>query len=284
MLLNPRAFMLAATRAFALSFTRAFALSFIMAAAAFSESAVVRVDVAVFSNRQSFWPALAGHAKPASKPASKALSNAVQTPKINLAILPVTVKEYKESLPCDSCHRLSANGMEFFLENWLKDRLHDRFPAWSVELVAPSQPLLEGKLDLIGYQDSLVFPWDRWFPDSTESLVYRPKDRYTSEATRKRMDRLGGLLGASHLILPCRARVSVTPKTSITHEGGLEWGFSLVLWNVAAGTPEWALDYRSREEGMNLDESLEGRLDKALGGAWNELPRRLAALWSAEPR
>ncbi len=139
-------------------------------------------------------------------------------------------------------------------------------------------------MDLIRYQDSLAFPWDRWFPDSTENLVYRPKDRYTPEATRKRMDRLGGLLGASHLILPCRMRVSVTPKSSITHEGGLDWGFSLVLWNVAAGAPEWALDYRSWEAGMNLDESLEGRLDKALGGAWNDLPRGLAALRNAEPR
>ena len=54
-------------------------------------------------------------------------------------------------------------------------------------------------MDLIGFQDSLAFPWDRWFPDSAERLVYRPKDRYTAEATRKRMDRLGGLLGATHL-------------------------------------------------------------------------------------
>ena len=44
------------------------------------------------------------------------------------------------------------------------------------------------------------------------------------------------------------------------------------------------MNYRSREMGMNLDESLEGRLDKALGGTWDELPRGLAALWEAEPR
>lgn len=243
---------------------------------AFSEPDAVRVDVAVFSDRQSFWPDLADRSKPVSKPPPAA--------KITLAVLPVTLKDYRESLPCDSCHRLSANGMEFFLENWLKDRLHDRFPAWTVELIAPSQPLLGKKMELIGYQDSLAFPWERWFPDPGESLVYRPRDRFTPEATRKRMDKLGGLLGASHLILPCRMRVSVTPKSSITHEGGLEWSFSLVLWNVAAGSPEWALNYRSRETGMNLDESLEGRLDKALGGAWNDLPRGLATLWDAEPR
>lgn len=252
-----------------------------MGATAFCESAAVQVDLAVFSDRQSFWPGLAGRAAPVPKERSMA---GLKQAGISLAILPVTLKEYKESLPCDSCHRLSANGMEFFLENWLKDRLHERFPAWSVELVAPSHPLLEGKMELIRFQDSLVFPWARWFPDSTERLVYRPKDRFTPEATRKRMDELGGRLGASHLILPGRMRVSVTPKSSITHEGGLEWGFSLLLWNVAAGAPEWALNYRSRETGMNLDESLEGRLDKALGGAWNELPRSLAALWEAEPR
>lgn len=263
-------------------FPRAWILAVSMAALAFSDPAGAQVDMAVFSDRQSFWPGLAGHAGHANTAAPKAQGG--EEPSVRLAILPVTLKDYKESLPCDSCHRLSANGMEFFLENWLKDRLHDRFPAWSVELIAPSQPLLEGKMDLIRYQDSLAFPWARWFPDSSVSLVYRPKDRFTAAATRKRMDRLGGLLGASHLILPCRMRVSVTPKSSITHEGGLDWGFSLVLWNVAAGAPEWALDYRSRETGMNLDESLEGRLDKALGGAWNDLPRDLAALWEAEPR
>jgi hypothetical protein len=256
-----------------------------MAPAAFSDPAGARVDMAVFSDRQSFWPGLAGHAKPAVKaPPASHKARGGEAPSVRLAILPITLKDYKESLPCDSCHRLSANGMEFFLENWLKDRLHDRFPAWSVELVAPSQPLLEGKMDLLRYQDSLAFPWEGWFPDSAESLVYRPKDRFTAAGTRKRMDKLGGLLGASHLILPCRMRVSVTPKSSITHEGGLDWGFSLVLWNVAAGAPEWALDYRSRETGMNLDESLEGRLDKALGGAWNDLPRGLTSLWDAEPR
>lgn len=262
-----------------LFFTRAFLLAASLAPLVFSEPASVAVDKAVFSDRQLFWPKLAGKGKPASKAARAAGLKSAR-----IAILPVTLKEYKESLPCDSCHRLSANGMEFFLENWLKDRLHDRFPANTVELIAPHQPLLETRMDLIGYQDSLAFPWERWFPDSAERLVYRPKDRFTAEATRKRMDRLGGMLGATHLVLPCRMHVSVTPKSSITHEGGLEWGFSLVFWNVAAGSPEWAINYRSRETGMNLDESLDGRLDKALGGAWNDLPSELTALWAAEPR
>ncbi len=119
-------------------FPRAWILAVSMAALAFSDPAGAQVDMAVFSDRQSFWPGLAGPSKAATKAASKAQPAA----KVNLAVLPVTLKEYKESLPCDSCHRLSANGMEFFLENWLKDRLHDRFPAWSVELIAPSQPLL----------------------------------------------------------------------------------------------------------------------------------------------
>lgn len=259
-----------------LSTSRVLILAALLAPSAFCDPAMAQVDMAVFSDRQSFWPGLAGRAPAVPKTGGGEA--------VRLGVLPVTLKDYKESLPCDSCHRLSANGMEFFLENWLKDRLHARFPAWTVELIAPSHPLLEGKMDLLAYQDSLVFPWNRWFPDPAESLIYRPRDRYTPESTRKRMDRLGGLLGASHLVLPCRMRVSVTPKSSITHEGGLEWGFSLVLWNVAAGAPEWALNYRSHETGMNLDESLEGRLDKAVGGAWDGLPGGLAAVWAAEPR
>jgi hypothetical protein len=273
---------------------RHFPLLLISASLAFSQSSSLRVQKAVFSDRQLFWPALEGKGRPALKPSkpakaagagakSKAAkSGGESVPRI--AVLPIELKDYRESLPCDSCHRLSANGMEFFLENYLKDRMTARFPKYDVELIAPSQPLLETKLNLLAYLDSLDFPWERWFPDSAEEIVYRPHDRFTSEGVRKRMDKLGGMLGASHLLLPCKMRVSATPKSSITHEGGLDWEFRLVFWNVAAGGPEWALRFSDRETGMNLDDALDGRLDKALGAAWDGLPGELSALWNAEPR
>ncbi len=261
----------------------------LLAAAAFtgvslpqaSESVVIRK--AVFSDRQLFWPELAGKA---AKPKADRSSKADQRPtsSTRIAVLPVHVGDYRESLPCDSCHRLSANGMEFFLENYFKDRMHDRFPKQEVELIAPNQPLLESRLNLMAYLDSLRLPWDLWLADSGQEVVYRPHDRFTRPADRKRLDKLGGLLGASYLLIPAQVHVKVTPRSSTTHNGGLDWSFHLVLWNVAAGSPEWALQYAEQAESMDLDESLENRLDKGLGKAWDALPSELTSLWNAEPR
>ena len=116
-----------------LSFTACLAFS---ASVVFSESgsgsgSVFTVRKAVFSDRQFFWPQLAGQGRPALPEAPAPAVKARSGPKAaggtqssgaaRIAILPVTLKDYRESLPCDSCHRLSANGMEFFLENYLKE-------------------------------------------------------------------------------------------------------------------------------------------------------------------
>jgi hypothetical protein len=215
-------------------------------------SASVSVRKAVFSDRQLFWPSLAGKSRPAPSqgkpphgarpdPAKRSGSAETAPPAgkseaIRLAVLPIAIKDYSESLPCDSCHRLSANGMEFFLENYLRARMETRFPGQHVELVAPSDPLMEKRMNLMGYLDSLRLPWAKWLPDSGEAVIFRPSDRYTDAGMRKRLDRLGGMLGATYLLIPARAHARVKPVASNTHTGGLEWGFSLVLWNVPAGS------------------------------------------------
>jgi hypothetical protein len=263
-------------------------------------AASVTVRKAVFSDRQLFWPALSGKGRPAPSQ-TKAAHGAHATAgnpggpgagvatggkevSVRLAVLPIAFKDYSESQPCDSCHRLSANGMEFFLENYLRARMETRFPGQHVELVAPSDPLMDKRVDLMRDLDSLRLPWGKWLADSGENVIYRPKDRYTDAGMRGRLDRLGGMLGATHLLIPMRAFAHVKPISSDTHTGGLAWGFSLVLWNVAAGSPEWALEYNEDEFAMDLDESLEGRLDKALGAVWESLPAELLAQWAAEPR
>ncbi len=253
-----------------------------LAAAAAPPPGGARVRSAVFSDRQLFWPQLAGLAPASSVVKSAAAGNAPGKDKI--AILPISIKDYRESLSCDSCHRLSANGMEFFLENYLKDKLAARFPAKTVELIAPNQPLLESKLDLMSYLDGIAVPWDKWLSDSGDQVVYRPHDRATDPAARKRLDRLGGMLGAAYLLLPARMRVRVAPRSTTSHQGGLEWTFALLLWNVAAGTPEWAMEYSERSAEMDLDEALDSRLDKGLVKAWDRLPDDLKSLWNAEPR
>lgn len=262
-------------------------------------SAEVDVQMAVFSDRQLFWPALAGKGYPASppapagrrpasspgakvEPAGKGMK-AGQSDITRLAVLPIDLKDYSETLPCDSCHRLSANGMEFFFENYLRQRMEARFPGQHVELVAPSDPLVAKRLDLMAYLDSLRFPWEKWLSDPGEAVIYRPRDRFTDPVMRRRMDKLGGILGATHLLLPARMHVKVKPLASNLHAGGLDWGCFLVLWNVAEGRPEWAMRYEESESAVDLDESLEGRLDKALGGALEKIPGELRDLWAAEP-
>lgn len=198
--------------------------------------------------------------------------------------MPVHIREYRESLPCDSCHRLSANGMEFFLENYLKDKLQHRFPSHAIELIAPHSPYLQSSPDLLVSLDSLNLPFAQWFPDSGQEVIYRPRDRFTRTEDRRRLDALGGNLGKTHLLLPVNLRVKVTPQASHSHQGGLDWEFSLLFWNVAEGVPEWAMQFRDKTASMNLDESLAGRLDKALGKAWDRMPGDLKSLWKAEPR
>ena len=159
-------------------------------------------------------------------------------------MLPIRVaaEAWKESIPCDSCHRLSPNGLEFFLENYLAERLRRRFPKQGVELAAPHDPLLKaGQLRLLDYQDSLRLPWDQWFDGYSQGLIYRPRDRMISAEDIRRLDRLGGRLGATHLLLPAKVWMKINPVASNTHTGDMEWGFHLLFWNVAEGRAEWVM-------------------------------------------
>lgn len=251
---------------------------------------------AVFSPNQLFWPGLPG-GQPADhpgipeakrKPAERGKGGPESgTPDGSLlAVLPIRIPDsaWKESIPCDSCHRLSANGLEFFLENYFAERLRKRFPKRTVELIAPHSPLLEtAKVRLMEFQDSLEIPWARWFDGYSQDLIYRPRDRMTPAVTQRRLDRLGGLLGASHLLLPSRVWLRMEPRASNLHTGHMEWGFHLLLWNVAAARPEWAMVFSETARNVDLDAPLDPRLDRALVAAWDRMPAALAALWKAEP-
>lgn len=268
------------------------------------EEPVGKVHSAVFSSSQAFWPQLSPPEKAASvraapgKPAAgksatgkgrgrKSKQDALkQAQLLHLAVLPIRIREsdWKESRPCDSCHRLSANGMEFFLENYFKDRLAQRFPKATVELVAPHLPLIEtGKLDLMAFQDSLDLPWARWFDGYAQPVIYRPRESMTGEATRKRLDRLGGLLGATHLLLPAKVWFKIDPVASNVHLGALEWGFHLVFWNVATGRAEWAQAFSESAKAVDLDAPLEGRLDRSVVSSWDRMPADLMTVWKSEP-
>ncbi len=232
-----------------------------------------RVNLALFSEDQFFWPEIKAGLKPDLQEG------------IKIGVLPLLIKDYAESIPCDSCHRLSANGMEFYLENYFKDKLAGRFPKAKIELLAPHLALIENrKMNLMRALDSLVLPWEKWFPDSSEELIYRPKDKMTSLENRKRLDQIGGLLDQNYLLIPQRVHIFVKPILSNAHTGGFIWSFALVFWNVQKAQPEWAVEYSGEAQLMDLDKSLNNHLDKALGSAWDGLPKAFQALKEAEPR
>ena len=282
------------------------------------------VRFAVFSAEQTFWPGLEApdrspkvNPKPSTATVKPGIGRLDSGPKVeavgkdvgprvapniapHIAVLPIGIKEadWKERIPCDSCHRLSPNGLEFFLENYLAQRLSARFREQrpgiirapdksgpTVELAAPHLPLLKtAGVELLDYQDSLALPWERWFDGYVQDLIYRPKDFMTPAAARKRLDRLGGLLGATHLLLPAKVWMKVDPRSRTSHEGSMEWGFHLLFWNVTAGRPEWALAYTEAARNVDLDAPLDDRLDKSLVAAWDRMPQALSDLWQTEPR
>ncbi len=236
---------------------------------------------AIFGTDQFFWPNLSGSVT-VDHPADAAHSAAVS---VKVGVLPLQILDYRESIPCDSCHRLSANGMEFYLENFLKDRLTMRFPKAKVELLAPHAGILQSrKIDLLASLDSLRLPWDLWLDSTGQTLIYRPRERMLSPAEQKRLDKLGGLLDCDYLLLPARVFVHVTPDASNAHTGGLEWGLDLVFWDVRRGRLEWAQLYAEKTTGMDLDDALDKHLEQSLLKSWDTLPAAIKSLWKAEPR
>ncbi len=244
------------------------------------ESAPVQVQAVVFGERQLLQDEL-GRAKATPVKAS------LESPSI--AVMPFHMKSYSESIPCDSCHRLSPNGFEFFLENYLvgmADTLLTASPSNSpARLIAPHHEILQSNgVDLMGRLDNLSFPLKDWFYGYSEPLIYRSRDTFSSDSLKKKLDALGGALGVSHLLLPVEAEIHVKPKSSSRHVGDLTYGFHLILWNARLGRPEWVVAYREELRGVDLNKSLDSRLDRNLKGYLEGLPRRVAALRAAEPK
>jgi hypothetical protein len=285
-------------------FPAAYLLAHLLACAFVHAQGDVRQTLrfAVFSPDQTFWPSLAGAdgSSKAKHKAGTAKSAGEKDIPLHIAVLPIRIKEadWKERIPCDSCHRLSPNGLEFFLENYLAQRLSTRFreerpgiarspdkSGPTVELAAPHFPLFKtAGVELLDYQDSLSLPWKRWFDGYSQDLIYRPKDFMTPVAACKRLDRLGGLLGATHLLVPAKVWMKLDPRSRTVHEGSMEWGFQLLFWNVSTGRPEWALAFTEVARNVDLDAPLDERLDKSLVRAWDRMPQALADLWNSEPR
>ncbi len=246
--------------------TQLFALIFFSFSFLFSES---KLCLALFSKRQSLWPAL---------------DSAARRDSARLGVLPVYLERYAESKPCDSCHRLSEDGMEFFLGNALLRIFTAAWPGREVELAAPHWELLRSRgVEFPRDLDSLNLPWDGWV-GGEEPLIYRPREFMAAKTDKSRLDKVAGALGFSHVFVVRGFRVEVGPKFRDAHTGSLRWSWRGALYNASEGRFEWAVDFSEDRSLMDLDDDLEPGLTKVLGDEIRKLPAELEALLGREPR
>ncbi|MBF0431762.1 MAG: hypothetical protein HQK83_10815 [Fibrobacteria bacterium] len=229
----------------------------------------VEIHTVVFSDSQHFW----------STDSISALS---------VGIPPVIASNYSESIPCDSCHWLSANGIQFRMENYLRSLIKNNMKYATTELIVPHGDLEKGNkvspLKIMTLLDTLPLPYDKWFDSYTSPVIYRPGDRYTPKQLKQILNTLGGPLGHTHLLFVHKLSVKVFPKRSNIHQGKLHIGFYLIFWNVGLSYPEWIVSFRLETAKTDLDAPLEGLLDKHLANYLQKIPKQLKNLNAREPK
>ena len=229
-----------------------------------------QISMALFSKKQIFWPSLG--------------QNQVSQDTAKFGILPIYLQQYGESQPCDSCHRLSEDGMEFFLSQALRNIFEVYLPKAKVDIIGPeAQLLISPALHTKTFLDSLKLPWEKWLEEGQEPLIYRPREFYASRPDKRKLDRIAGRLGLSHLWVVSQFKVQVKPLARNGHSGGLDWSWKGALYNVTEGRFEWAIFYTSQRIFMDLDEDLEKSMSEDLEKRFKSLPLDLKTYLALEP-
>jgi hypothetical protein len=233
----------------------------------------VELNIAVFSEQQAFWTK------------ENSSGTALSAKDLSIGIFPLAAADYSERIPCDSCHWLSPNGVQFAVENYLREAAAVISAAGSVELVAPKDEMVAGyKIDLVNAVKSIEFPFEKWFDGYHDRLIYRARDSFTPGTVKEKLNKLGGTLGFSHLLIPCGFRMRVDPVRSNNHRGKMDYQFYLVFWNVSLAFPEWVLYYREKTKKGNLDAQLKQYFDRSLLPALKDVPQRVRELRAQEPK
>ncbi len=249
-----------------------FILLFLLKAATLQAAPKIKRYTAVFSDSQAYWQTKSSESTPS-------------VPPLSIGILPINTSNTIEERPCDSCHRLTPNGLQFFLENYLLEQVSQQTSPIPVRLITPHSELVTGtKTPLLPLVDSLTFPLNQWFDGYEQTLIYRPRDRYTSTKTKKMLSKIGGTLGYSHLIIPTQFQMKVKPRFFSKFVGRLDYHFVIIFWNVKLSTPEWVIYYHEINPKTNLNHSLKKSLDKNLFTWIKNLPYKVKHLREQEPR
>ena len=235
----------------------------------------IQINTAVFSSQQAFWKQ--------KKTLTQSFTR--EEKETTIGIMPVNTGEYSETISCDSCRWLSANGVQFALENYLLKIVTQIAPASKIQLLIPQGEVISGyKIDLLKVLDSLDFPLDRWFDGFRDELIYRPRDKTTPREIKEKLNRLGGTLGFTHLLIPFGFRMRVFPVRSNSRKGKMEYSFCLIFWNVPLAYPEWVLFYSEKTKRVDLNVPLKNYLDRSLLTWLKVIPEKVRELQSQEPK
>jgi len=189
------------------------------------------IHTSVFGEVQGFW----------QKPSQ---TDSLQP---NISVLPVYILEYQESKPCDSCHWLSQNGLEFVMDNYLLKLATSLSAHSSVKLIHPEEQFVQANhLDLEPLLNRSKWPWFKVFYHFKEDFLFRKKDSFTPKQTKIALDQIGGKLGARYLLFSKDFKMKVYPLSSNGHTGKLQFQFYLVFWNVELSYPEWIVFFKTK--------------------------------------
>jgi len=227
-----------------------------------------QLNTSVFQTPQHFW----GYEKAGDKPDK-------------IAVLPVYVSKYRESKPCDSCHWLSSNGLEFILENYLLKLAGSGSPHFVTDLIHPeNQFIISNKLNLEKLVRESKLPWQKVFYGFREKLIFREKDNFTPQHVKNNLNQLGGNLGANYLLMIQDLKMNVFPRSSNAHVGKLSFQFYLLFWNVKGAYPEWIIFFKTETGNIDLDVTIDKYLTKKLTPYIHSLPGRIKNHRAKEPR
>ncbi len=228
---------------------------------------------ATFGPSREFWPL--------SKASSK--DSSLNNPKV--AVLPLSLTKLEESKPCDSCHWISKNGVEFVLENSLVELCREMESPERCEWVPPHHDLIKGgKIKLLEKLNQLNIPWERYFSDYGYPLIHREKDKLTSAKTKDKLSKLAGTLNAQFILLGQKLEMKVSPISSNSHTGNYQFQFYLMLWEVLESRPLWALKTNIESNSTDLDKPFGNILRQEIIAQLKSLPAQLHAYLKAEPK
>ena len=199
-----------------------------------------------------------------------AFQSLLQTDSLKIGLVPTWADEYAEEVSCDSCRWLSSNGVEFYLDQFFIDFFDSTLHVKNAEFLPPETPLIHaGKLSISQWIDSLDFQLNSVFDSWAGQIVYRPRDRFTTQKTKKKLSKLAGMVDASHLFLPVKVKVYVQPVKKTIAKGKLNFSMYAALWNQNLSAVE--LIFRVQCAGKKVD--LNTNWGKWFPDSFKKLPK-----------